>query len=415
MINIFSWMGGIFRGASALSDKTGEQRNEPTETLNDGIRPVGVDSSLQIAAVWACIDRIASTISTLPLFVYDNVGNRRVLARGTPLYTMLHDSPNAMMTPVEFWGAMLLNLLLRGNAYARVERDSNGVAYALIPMSADQTQQFILDDGTVLYRYMIGSEVAILAAENVLHIKGLGNGKTGLSRLDYMRSTLDESRNAQGAANTLFSKGGKPTGVLMVDNVLNKEQRIAVQKNFGDIAAGGTGRLFVLEANMKYQQLSLSPEDMQLLSTRQFSKQEIGTWFGVPGILINQTEGTTTLGSSSGEIIESFYKLTIRPLLVAIEQAIAKRVLTSAQRVRYTVEFSQDALLRASLKDRMDIYAKATQNGIKTRNECRQLENDPPIEGGDELTAQSNLAPLRLLGKINQGAGNARTQDAIAQ
>ena len=63
----------------------------------------------------------------------------------------------------------------------------------------------------------------------------------------------------------------------------------------------------------------------------------------------------------------------------------------------------------------MDIYAKATQNGIKTRNECRQLENDPPIEGGDELTAQSNLAPLRLLGKINQGAGNARTQDAIAQ
>ena len=104
-----------------------------------------------------------------------------------------------MMTPVEFWGAMLLNLLLRGNAYARVERDSNGVAYALIPMSADQTQQFILDDGTVLYRYMIGSEVAILAAENVLHIKGLGNGKTGLSRLDYMRSTLDnrEMRRAR--------------------------------------------------------------------------------------------------------------------------------------------------------------------------------------------------------------------------
>ena len=34
------------------------------------------------------------------------------------------------------------------------------------------------------------------------------------------------------------------------------------------------------------------------------------------------------------------------------------------------------------------------QNGLKTRNECRQLENDPPIPGGDELTAQINLAPL---------------------
>ena len=84
----------------------------------------------------------------------------------------------------------------------------------------------------------------------------------------------------------------------------------------------------------------------------------------------------------------------------------SKRVLTPAQRARLSVEFSLDALLRASLKDRMDLYAKAVQNGLKTRNECRQLENDPPVTGGDQLTAQTNLAPLEMLGKI-QGGGNA--------
>jgi phage portal protein BeeE len=76
------------------------------------------------------------------------------------------------------------------------------------------------------------------------------------------------------------------------------------------------------------------------------------------------------------------------------------------------VEFSLDALLRASLKDRMEIYAKGVQNGIKTRNECRQLENDPPIKGGDELTAQVNLAPLAVLGKVP--AQNA-TNSVVAQ
>jgi HK97 family phage portal protein len=187
-----------------------------------------------------------------------------------------------------------------------------------------------------------------------------------------------------------------------------------VQENFAGMANGTTSRLYVLEASMKYQQINLSPEDMQLLATRQYGVQELGRWFGVPSILINQTEGTTTLGSSSGEIIESFHKLILRPGIVNLEQALRKRVMTPGQRARYTAEYNLDALLRASLKDRMEIYAKAVQNGIKVRNECRQLENDPPLPGGDVLTVQSNLVPIELLGKV-KGTGNAGTQDTIAQ
>lgn len=164
---------------------------------------------------------------------------------------------------------------------------------------------------------------------------------------------------------------------------------------------------------MTYSQLSLSPEDQQLLETRQFTVEEIARWFGVPSVLINQSN-VSAWGSGIEQLIEGFYKLTIRPLLVAIEQAVTKRVLTSAQRATHTVEFAFEGLLRSSLKDRADIYAKLVQNGLKTRNECRQLENDPPIAGGDELTAQTNLAPLNRLGKI-QGAGNAGASEPVAQ
>jgi HK97 family phage portal protein len=111
--------------------------------------------------------------------------------------------------------------------------------------------------------------------------------------------------------------------------------------------------------------------------------------------------------------MDGFYKLTIRPMLVNIEQAVRKRVLTPKQRAAQSVEFALDALLRGSLKDRMEIYAKAVQNGIKTRNECRQLENDPPADDGYTLTAQSNLVPLALLGKI-KGGSNVSAQDPIA-
>jgi len=49
--------------------------------------------------------------------------------------------------------------------------------------------------------------------------------------------------------------------------------------------------------------------------------------------------------------------------------------------------------------DRVEIFAKAVQNGIRTRNECRAKDNLPPIKGGDVLTAQSNLLPLDKLGE----------------
>ena len=113
----------------------------------------------------------------------------------------------------------------------------------------------------------------------------------------------------------------------------------------------------------------------------------------------------TTWGSGIEQIVDGFHKFTIRPMLVSIEQAIRKSVMTASERASMTVEFSFDALLRASLKDRMDIYAKATQNGIKSRNECRQLENDPPYAGGDVFTAHGEEVQIQIAGQGSLPAG----------
>lgn len=403
----YSWFSRLF-GGQALADVNGSQRTEPVTSLVDGTNSVVIDAALQIGAVWACISILTNTVSTLPLIVYANKANGlREVDRDNQLWAILHDSPNSLMTACEFWGAMMMNLGFRGNAYARIDRDRNGEAFALWPMAADQVEMQIVN-GKAVYLYKIGDDVAVLAPENVLHIKGMGNGKQGLSRLEYMRATTSEICNSSNSANKLFSSSGKPTGVLMVDNVLSTEQRAAIHKNFSEMAAGPTSRLFVLEANMKYQQLSLSPEDMQLLETRQFGIEEVARWFGVPPVMIGHSN-VTTWGSGIEQIVEGFYKIVLRPLLVNIEQAIRKRVLTPAQRAKYTVEFNFEGLLRANIKDRAEVYSKMLQNGVFTRNEARQLENMSPIEGGDKATVQSNMVELK-----NIGVQNATTQTPVA-
>lgn len=401
MNKFISAMLGWFGWGGALGDRTGKQTGSPTGSLVTGTASLNTDGALQISAVWACVDLLSRTIASLPLFVYEGEGGARKLARDTVLWQLLHDTPNRRMTPMEFWVAMLLNLTLRGNAYARIDRDATGNAVALWPMSADQMTVDVLSDGSVVYLYAIGSDRTVFGEQNILHIKDMGNGTFGLSRLDFMRATTGEMTNAQTAANMLFANGGKPTGVLMIDSVLNPEQRAAIKERFSGMAEGSTSRLYVLEANMKYQQLSLTPAETQLLETRRYGVEEIGRWFGVPAVLINHNNATAW-GTGIEQIIDGFFKFTVRPALVSLEQAIRKRVLTPAQRARYSVEWNFDGLLRANIKDRMEVYSKAVQNGLKTRNECRQLENDPPIAGGDSLTAQVNLVPIDMLGRVKQ-------------
>jgi len=408
---------GMFRwGGNALAERPGTQLALPSASLVPDTANLGLDGALQLSAVWSCVDRRATTVASLPFFAYEDLGDgRRTVARTSRLHSLLHDSPNSRMTPFEFWRAMLMNHDLRGNAYARIDRDNRGEAVALWPMPADQVELRILDDGSEVYLYRLGENVAVLAAENVLHLKGLGNGSVGLSKLDFMRATTHEAAAAQTSASRLFGNGGKPTGVLMIDSTLKPGQREALLERFSEMARGNTARLYLLEASMKYQQISMSAEDQQLLETRRFSVEEICRWFDVPPVLAHHSN-VTTWGSGVEQIIDGFHKFTIRPMLVSIEQAVRKRVLTPAQRARYTVEFSLDALLRGNIKDRFGVYATGSQNGILTRNEARQLENLPPLPGGDQLTVQSNLVPIDMLGKTQPTGGpNAGTQTPEAQ
>ena len=410
MATLLQTVGKWFGWGGALSETSGEQLGLPSNTLVDGTANIGPDGALQLDAVWACIELRANTIASLPFFAYTTKDGEKTLDRNSRLYSLLHESPNNRMSPFEFWRAMMVNHDLRGNAYARLDR-IGGEVVAMWPMPADQVRPFVLDDGSMAYEYAVEGGVAVLAEENVLHLKNMGNGTIGLAKLDFMRGTTDEQAKAQGAAAKVFGNAGKPTAVLMIDSALTQAQRESLRTNYAELATGSTQRLAVLEANMKYQQLSISPEDQQLLETRRFGVEQIGRWFGVPAVLINHP-GVVQYGNH--DIIEGFFhKLTIRPMVVNIEQAVRKRILSPRQRVTMSVEFSMDALLRGSASQRADLYSKYAQNGIMTRQEIRQLEGWPKIEGTDQLTAQSNLVPLNLLGKTPAPAKDVPTEPVL--
>ena len=409
-----AWFSTIRRwfGGGATAQAPGVQDFGPTQRVHRSAPAVGVDGALQISSVWAAVELLADNIASLPLFVYEVKDGQKQLARDSDLYRLLHDSPNRRHTAMEFWQFMVMNYVLRGNAYARVVRNSNNEAIELWPLAADQVEVEVLKDNSLVYKYGYDGNVAVYAASSILHLRDKGNGVVGMSRLEYMRSSLGVAIEAQNHTARIYAKDGRRPGVFMIDRTLTEAQRDLIRKNFQGLVEGNEDDLLVLEAGAKFEPLGMTPADLQLLETRRFSVEDLARWFGIPSILINDLGNRVPYGNNN-DLIELFYKVRLRPMLVGFEQAIRVRVFTAAQRAKHTAEFSLDALLRSNLKDRMEIYAKAVQNGLKTRNECRQLENDPPIDGGELLTAQTNLVPLEMLGTV-QGASDV-PESTIAQ
>lgn len=403
-MNVFNSFRQWFGRGGAIGEASGAQNAVPSVSLVADTGNTGVDGALQISTVWACISLRANIVASLPFFAYRVRNGEKELDRNGRLYSLLSDSPNNRMTPFEFWRAMMMNYDLRGNAYARVDRAENGEAISMWPMPADQVEARVLDDGSMVYLYQLGSDIAVLAAENVFHLKNLGNGTTGLAKLEFMRATTDEAAKSQAAANRMFANGGKPSGILMLDKVLSPAQREAVKRNFEGMAEGGSSRLYVLEADMKYAAVSMTPAEQQLLESRKYSVEELCRWFDVPAVLVNHA-GLIQYGNN--DVVEDiFYKTIIMPLVENIEQAFRKRVMNARQRASGACEISMDALLRGSATKRAEIYAKGVQNGWITRAEVRQMEGWPKIAGSDQLTAQSNLVPLEMMGKMAASGGS---------
>lgn len=382
-----------------MSDQSGQQLETPSSLV---AAPMSPDIALQISTVYACARLLAGTVSSLPLMVYteDRQGNRK-LDRGSRLWTVLHDQPNSVMTASDFWQAMILQWALRGNAYAQIMRDGDGDVISLWPLSSDQMTVFSdKETGRMVYQYVRDSETYDLAPDQVLHVKDIGTGILGFSKLEFMGSSVQEAMATQKYTMQNAQNFGRPSGILTVDHILDRKkgQADAVSRALGSFKSE-SGKLIVLEADMKFQQVALTPEQSQLLESRKYGVEEICRWFGVPPVLIGAS-GATTWGSGIAEIVSGFHKFTLNPLLKSIEQALESRILRAEERGSVVIEFNLDAFFRGDLQSRYAAYATAVQNGFKTRNEVRALENDPPLEGGDTPTAQTNLAPLDKLGEV---------------
>lgn len=339
---------------------------------------------------------IAGTVGTIPLHVYRRTRDGgRERAVDHPLYGLLHDAPNDLLTSCEWREMSQAHLCLRGNAYAEVVRDGAGRVVALRPVHPDRVSIFKRAGGVV---YSVQAEEGgqtTYGLDDLLHVRGFGpDGVLGYSPITLARNAIGLAVATENHGAKFFANGAKPSGVLETPTGLTDAQLKTLREHWEKMHGGAenAGKMAILNGGMKYAGVSISNDDAQFLETRKFQIPEIARIFRVPLHKIQDMSGAT-FSNIEHQAIE-FVTDCIRPWAVRWEQRLNRTLLTAAERREYFIEFSLDALMRGDTVSRYNSYRVAREGGWLSSNEIRDLENMNRIDGGDTYLQPLNYTEL---------------------
>jgi HK97 family phage portal protein len=333
--------------------------------------PISAVSSLQLLAVYGSVRLISDSISTLPVDVYRESDGEKI---EVPAPTWLTKPTPSLGFP-EWCSQVLSSLLLSGNAYIAVMRNSAGAIVELLPIDPLNVE---------VVRPSMASQVIYLIGGRqftgeLIHIKGLmlPGADVGLSPIEAARQSIGLGLSAQQYGSQFFDSEGNMPGVIEIPGRAVPEQMASMAKAWAKKRnRSNKGLPGVLEGGATWKPTGVTNEQAQFLATRKFTAAEIaGQMFLVdPSDLGIPVEGTSLTYANLEQRNARRVQVTLLPWMVRIEAAISA-LLAKPRFMRFNV----DGLLRGDMAARYSSYAVGIQNGFLLPNEARDLEDLLPL------------------------------------
>jgi HK97 family phage portal protein len=335
---------------------------------------VNPTTAMQHSAVWACVNLIAGSISTLPLAAYRR-GDQDPLPELPPILRQ----PSAGTTLPDFLYATLQALLTRGNAFGLiVDRAGAGLLPSQVELLANERVQVETND-RVIWR-IDGQEVD---PASIWHVKAFtAPGQVlGLSPIGHARQAVGLGMGAERYASKYFAGADLPIGFLETDQEISQERADQLRARWRKLASSSSWTerdIAVLGGGARFRPLSIAPEESQFIQTTRANVATICRYFGVQPELIGSDSGGSLTYANVEQRALDFLTFGLRPWLVRLETALSALLSSTT-----TVKFNAAALVRTDLLTRYQAHESAIRAGWKLRSEVRELEDLPPIPGID--------------------------------
>lgn len=368
------------------------------------------ETSLAQSAVWACVRAISEAIASLDWqILQDSVdGKTSTRIRNTPLDRLLNRQPNGEMSAFTWRETVLAHVLLTGNHYSEIERDSMGRVIGVWPLIPDNVRVMrnTVTNAIEYHCWQHTGTPVILEPDNVLHVKGLGwDGVTGYSILTMARRAIGMGLAMDETGANFYRNGAQVGLIFQHPKFLSEAAQNNLKQSLKE-AYSGPGNAFrtlVIEEGMTVGRPQMTMIDAQFLESRKFGVADIARWFRVPPHKIGDLERSTNNNIEQQSI--EFVRDCLVPWCERLQQEVDIKLVQPRANVRTHLDTSP--LLHGTLLERFTAYEKARNGGWYCADDIRYELNMNPLPDGK---GQIFLQPLNYVEAGTQPA----PQPAIA-
>jgi len=352
-----------------------------TGSVGGGVSPAWAEN---LSTVLSCVQVISSAIASLPCWVYRTTDKGRDTVPDHPLTRLIEHGANDEQTWPDALEFLIAQALLNGNGVAPVKYDRNGQLTEIRPVPWSNVAWQQLKSGRLRYDITMpdGSMKKYLDHE-VLHLRDRSDdGLVGKSRLARAAAAFRTGLELQTFSESLYRHGTAPSGALYHDQKLSKEAVDKLRTRFEAAHQGSAkaGKVLILDQGLKWQSISITPEDAELLASRKFSTEEIARIFNVPPPLAGIWDHSSFTNSETAG--RWFAQYTIGPWIKKLESEFKRKVFTEPEQ-DLSIEIDMSGFMRGDYQSRWSAHKIAVDSGILTRDEIREIEGWAPLGGGD--------------------------------
>lgn len=366
-----------------------------TGLFSDTGQAITPQAAMNCTTVNACVQAISTELAKLPWSVMNLANNGRTIEKAHPVHRLLARAANVDTTALVWRELMLTSACLTGNGYSLIERDASGRPVGLHYLRPDLMQIVRLEAGKIAYIYSGAEGESVWDSSDIFHLMWLSpDGIIGYSPISLARQAIGLALAQETFGAAYYRNASRPSGALVSDKELSVEALQRIRESWEARMKGvqQAGSVAVLEGGLKWQAISLSPQDSQWLQSREFQREEICSIFRVPPSVVGI--GTKQSYASAEAANREWVSNCLSSWAARLEAEALRKLFREDEAERYSTEISFDALLRSDLMTRYQAFSIGRQFGFLSVNEIRaEIGRNSVGDTGDVYLQPVNMVP----------------------
>ena len=328
------------------------------------------DQAMNVPAFGACVNKIAETISTIPIRLYKLVDGKLEEVKDDERPRCLNDDTGDTLDGVQFKRALVRDYLTGKGGYAFINRTGNQIRSLHYVRESEVSFLFTSDPIFKDYDIMIqGTKYKPFEFLKVL--RNTEDGRSGRSVVDENSEVLSVVYHSLKYEKNLVKTGGNKKGFVKSAKKLAEPAIKALKAAWCRLYQNNTENVVILNEGLEFQEASNTSVEMQLNENKKTNSDEICKLFNMPPAMIN--------GGATEQDKTNFVQYCLNPILKEFECALNRDLLLESEKGSYYFAADTSELTKGDIEKRFRAYETASKNGFMQIDEIRLKENLPPL------------------------------------